>query len=272
MLSHFLIHVEYRSSTTMDLNIEVMHKKSVTEIKTFIEKERNNIVKYLCKSESEFKSFLNEQKEFVAAERRESRNIGRSVRPECFTFQIMSNYVRIAQFRRRFWHLHLQQASIILKKWVQIMAAHLKCCSVRLQWCHREKQPLQNPQAYVILSNWFLSHLLSYHLDISCKCSVKLTQSVVLCWCSATAAWKSSKSELYDYNVIVWILTVGVTARCRWRISITSSKLLNRVLQFMTDSTGTVRVSVVWRCPFWSSICSKKWQPTNSKVFNVKEK
>ena len=75
MLSHFLIHVEYRNSTTMEVNIEVMHKKSVVEIKNFIEKERNNIVKYICKSESEFKSYLNELKDFVAAERRESRNI-----------------------------------------------------------------------------------------------------------------------------------------------------------------------------------------------------
>jgi len=39
--SHFLIHVEYLNTTTREVEIEVIHKKSVVEIKSFFRTRRN---------------------------------------------------------------------------------------------------------------------------------------------------------------------------------------------------------------------------------------
>jgi hypothetical protein len=65
--SHFLIHVEYVNITTREVQIEVIHKKSVVEIKSFFEREEKNIIKYCCKSESEFVLFMKNEKEDSAA-------------------------------------------------------------------------------------------------------------------------------------------------------------------------------------------------------------
>ena len=69
MPSQFLIHVEYRNKISADVNIEVIHKKSVTEIMAFFEANRNNILKYYCKNETDFESYVKEQKQLIAAER-----------------------------------------------------------------------------------------------------------------------------------------------------------------------------------------------------------
>jgi len=65
--SHFLIHVEYLNTTTREVEIEVIHKKSVVEIKSFFEREEMNIIKFCCKSESEFALFMKNEKEDSAA-------------------------------------------------------------------------------------------------------------------------------------------------------------------------------------------------------------
>ncbi len=70
---HFLIHVEYRNSSSTDINIEVIHRKSVEDVMAFFEAERNNIIKYFCKNEAEFELYLKEQKTLVAAERNKTR-------------------------------------------------------------------------------------------------------------------------------------------------------------------------------------------------------
>ena len=67
--SHFLIHVEYRNVSTTGINIEVIHKKSVQQIMEFFQAESNKIVKYYCKDEAEFVSYVNEHKKLVIAER-----------------------------------------------------------------------------------------------------------------------------------------------------------------------------------------------------------
>jgi len=83
MLSHFLIHVEYLNLTTREVNIEVIYKKSLTEIKSFFERQGNNIVKYFCKSEADFVLHVNIEKELcasnfaakVADNRRKNKNV-----------------------------------------------------------------------------------------------------------------------------------------------------------------------------------------------------
>ena len=65
--SHFLINVEYVNITTAEVQIEVIHKKSVIEMKSFFEREDKNIIKYCCKSESEFVLFMQKEKELSAA-------------------------------------------------------------------------------------------------------------------------------------------------------------------------------------------------------------
>jgi hypothetical protein len=75
MPSQFLIHVEYRNKISADINIEVIHKKSVTEIIKFFEANRNYILKYFCKNETDFESYVKEQKQFIATERYRQRKI-----------------------------------------------------------------------------------------------------------------------------------------------------------------------------------------------------
>jgi len=65
--SHFLMNVEYVNITTREVEIEVIHKKSVIEMKSFFEREEKNIMKFCCKSESEFVLFMKMEKELSAA-------------------------------------------------------------------------------------------------------------------------------------------------------------------------------------------------------------
>jgi hypothetical protein len=67
--SHFLIHVEYRDDSSSNVNMEVIHKKSVTDILNFFNAKRNNILKYFCLNERDFENYIKEQKALIVAER-----------------------------------------------------------------------------------------------------------------------------------------------------------------------------------------------------------
>jgi hypothetical protein len=45
--------------------IEIIYKKAANDIKAFFLMEENNIMKYVCKSETEFLDYINEQTKTV---------------------------------------------------------------------------------------------------------------------------------------------------------------------------------------------------------------
>ena len=92
--SHFLIHVEYRNDISSDINIEVIHKKKVTEMMTFFQPNRNTILKYFCKNEKDFESYVTEQKQFIVAQRNEKKRNKNYVSEVCEVCEVWPSLYR----------------------------------------------------------------------------------------------------------------------------------------------------------------------------------
>ena len=101
LLSHFLIYVEYENLTTRDINVEVIHKKSLTEIKCFFENQEHNILKYFCKTEAAFLCHVNEEKERTAANLADYRSKNRQVMTNTVLFWCCSLKVFFVQNKNK---------------------------------------------------------------------------------------------------------------------------------------------------------------------------
>jgi len=99
--SQFLIHVEYVNITTREVEIEIIHKKSVIEIKSFFEREEKNIIKFCCKSESEFVLFMKNEKEVsavkLAAKLADDRRKNKIVRQFPFAIVFAQSFVGLGR-------------------------------------------------------------------------------------------------------------------------------------------------------------------------------